>query len=184
MKHAILFTSLLAVVLPSSAIAQKTYAIGVGGGAAIPVGNHLSDTQNVGYNGTVMLAVGVEDLPFGLRLDGMFNQFGRRDILTPQSGGAGAYSFRIMGALANLVYAFPGSTAKPYLVAGAGLYNTKLNGAGSKSENDWGFNGGVGATFGIGSVAMFLESRYHSISRSDDKGGVVQFVPITLGLLF
>jgi hypothetical protein len=130
-----------------------------------------------------MLAIGVGDLPLGLRLDGLFNQFPRRDVLTPQSG-AGAYSFRVMGALANLIYAFPGTTAKPYIVAGAGLYSTKSNFAGSKAESDWGFNAGVGATFGLGPFATFIESRYHSISRSADKGGVIQFVPVTFGLLF
>jgi hypothetical protein len=131
-----------------------------------------------------MLAIGVADLPLGLRLDGVFAQFPRRDVVTPQTGGAGGHSFRIMGALANIVYAFPGTTAKPYVIAGAGLYSTKAIVAGSKRDNDWGFNAGVGATFGLGPFASFIESRYHSISRSADKGGVVQFVPVTIGLLF
>jgi hypothetical protein len=89
-----------------------------------------------------------------------------------------------MGALANLVYAFPGTTAKPYLVAGAGFYSTKSMFSGSKADTDWGFNAGVGATFGLGPFATFIESRYHSISRSADKGGVIQYVPVTFGLLF
>jgi len=33
-------------------------------------------------------------------------------------------------------------------------------------------------------VAAFIESRYHSISRSAAKGGVFQFVPITVGFMF
>lgn len=183
-----LLTPLAAVVLiglagPTSAGAQKTYALGVGGGPSIPVGK-LNDVQKTGYNGTVMLAIGVAELPLGLRLDGVFNQFSRRDVLTPQNGGSGVYSFRVMGAIANLVYAFPGATAKPYIVAGAGLYSTKTIVAGSKADSDWGFNAGVGATFGLGPFATFIESRYHSISRSADKGGVIQFVPVTIGLLF
>jgi len=56
--------------------------------------------------------------------------------------------------------------------------------AGAKSQNDFGFNAGLGATFGVGPIAMFFESRYHSISRNAAKGGVIQFVPITLGLMF
>jgi hypothetical protein len=47
-----------------------------------------------------------------------------------------------------------------------------------------GFNAGLGVTFGIGPAAAFLESRYHTISRKDAKGGAIQFVPITVGLLF
>ncbi|HUQ99495.1 MAG TPA: outer membrane beta-barrel protein [Gemmatimonadaceae bacterium] len=178
-----LLVVLLGFLAPHSASGQKTYALGVGGGPAIPVGQHLSDTQKTGYNAAVMLAIGVADLPLGIRLDGMLNQFPRRDVLTPQSG-AGAYSFRVMGALANLVYAFPGTSAKPYLVAGAGLYTTKSMFEGAKAERDWGFNAGVGATFGLGPFATFIESRYHSISRSAEKGGVIQFVPVTVGLLF
>ena len=175
---------LLGLLSPGAVRAQKTYALGIGGGPSIPVGHHLGDTQKAGYNAAIMMAIGVADLPLGLRVDGIFSQFPRRDVLTPQNGGAGAYSFRVTGALANLVYAFPGTTAKPYIVAGAGLYSTKSIFAGSKRESDWGFNAGVGATFGLGPFATFIESRYHSISRSADKGGVIQFVPITLGLLF
>jgi hypothetical protein len=174
---------LLGLLAPQAVRAQKTYAIGIGGGPAVPVGHHLNDTQKTGYNGAIMLAIGVADLPLGLRLDGIFDQFPRRNVLTPQSG-AGVYSFRVMGALANLIYAFPGTTAKPYIIAGAGLYSTKSMFVGSKAESDWGFNAGVGATFGVGPFATFIESRYHSISRAADKGGVIQFVPVTFGLLF
>jgi hypothetical protein len=184
-RHLQLAALLLVGLLgPQSARAQKTYALGLGGGPSIPVGHHLSDTQKAGYNAAVMLAIGVADLPLGLRLDGIFNQFSRRDVLTPQNGGAGVNSFRVVGAIANLVYAFPATTAKPYVVAGAGYYSTKAIFAGSKADNNWGFNAGVGATFGLGPFATFIESRYHSISRSADKGGVIQFVPVTIGLLF
>jgi opacity protein-like surface antigen len=83
-----------------------------------------------------------------------------------------------------LIFAFSGTSAKPYVVVGGGLYNTKGDIPGAKSQNNLGFNAGLGATFGLGPVAAFLESRYHSISRKDIKGGVIQFVPITVGLLF
>jgi hypothetical protein len=174
----------LSVVAACPIGAQKTYALGVGGGPAMPVGRHLSDAQKAGYDAAVMLAIGVADLPIGFRLDGVFNQFSRRDGQAPQNGGAGAYAFRAMGAIVNLVYTFPGTSAKPYVIAGAGLYSTKTIFAGSKAESDWGYNAGVGATFGIGPFATFIESRYHSISRAVDKGGVIQFVPVTVGLLF
>jgi len=36
----------------------------------------------------------------------------------------------------------------------------------------------------LGPIASFLESRYHFISREPAKGGVIHFVPITLGLMF
>jgi hypothetical protein len=90
----------------------------------------------------------------------------------------------VTGALANIVYAFPGTSAKPYILAGAGLYNSRTDVAGAKAQSNVGFNAGLGATFAFGPFATFVESRYHSISRSAAKGGVFQFVPITFGLLF
>lgn len=171
------------VTISSVASGQKTYALGFGGGAAIPVGK-LSDTQKTGFNAIVTLAIGVSDLPFGVRFDGIYNNLLHTDLTTPQSGGAINSDLRVKAVLANLVYAFPGTSSKAYIIAGGGLYNSKPDLDGAKAQNNFGVNGGLGATFGFGPVAAFIESRYHSISRSEAKGGVYQFVPITLGVMF
>lgn len=172
-----LFVSL---IFSRPAPAQKSYALGVGGGAAIPVGK-LGRAQSTGYNGIVALAIGVSELPIGVRVDGIYNNF-----LHPAApvGGSSASDLRVMGVLGNVIFAFPGTNAKPYIILGGGLYNTKLDVAGAKAENHFGFNAGLGATFGVGPFATFLESRYHSIARKAAKGGVMQFVPITVGLMF
>ncbi len=146
----------------------------------MPVGK-LSDSQSTGYNGILVLAIGVAELPIGVRFDGIYSGFRYR--ATPV-GTASASDLRVVAALGNLIFAFSGTSAKPYVIVGGGLYNTKGDIPGAKSQNNFGFNGGLGATFGLGPFATFLESRYHSISRSTAKGGVVQFVPITVGLLF
>lgn len=172
----------LSLMASSHALAQKTYAIGLGGGTAIPVGK-LNDAQKSGYNGIAMLALGVADLPFGVRFDAIYNTLQRRADTIVQGSSASTSDFRVMGALANLIYAFPGTSSKAYVLAGAGLYNSKVEPNG-KPQNHLGFNGGLGASFGIGPIAMFIESRYHSISRSTADGGVYQFVPITVGLMF
>jgi hypothetical protein len=173
-------SALASIVLSGQASGQKTYALGVGGGVAIPVGK-LSDTQTTGFNGIVALALGVAEMPIGVRFDAIYNSFSRKDIPTPPTN---TYAFRIAGLLGNLIYAFPGTTAKSYIVAGGGLYNTKFDIAGTKAENHWGLNAGLGVTFAVGPVASFLESRYHFISREPTKGGVIHFVPITLGVMF
>jgi len=173
-------SALASVVLAGQASGQKTYALGIGGGAAIPVGK-LSNTQTTGFNGLVALALGVADLPIGVRFDGIYNSFSRKTIISAPTS---TYGFRVAGLLGNLIYAFPGTTAKSYVVAGGGLYNTKFDISGIKAENHWGLNAGVGITFAVGPVASFLESRYHFISREPTKGGVIHFVPITLGLMF
>ncbi|HET6761149.1 MAG TPA: hypothetical protein VFH13_03570, partial [Gemmatimonadaceae bacterium] len=71
-----------------------------------------------------------------------------------------------------------------YVLVGGGVYNTKSDVPGAKSGKDLGFNAGIGATFGVGPFATFLEARYHTISRKAGEGGVMQFVPITVGLMF
>jgi hypothetical protein len=181
--RAIPISLFLSLVASPVVLAQKSYAVGLGGGTAIPVGK-LNDAQKAGYNGIAMLAIGVAELPIGIRFDGVYNTLLRRaDVLPAQGSSASTSNFRVMGALANLVYAFPGTNAKPYVIAGAGLYNSKVM-PGGKSQNHLGFNAGLGATFGVGPVAAFIESRYHSISRSTADGGVYQFVPITFGLMF
>ena len=180
LPYILVVSALASIALSGQASGQKTYALGVGGGAAIPVGK-LSNTQTTGFNGMVALALGVADLPIGVRFDAIYNSFSRKDITSPPTN---TYAFRIAGLLGNLIYAFPGTTAKTYIVAGGGLYNTKFDSAGTKAENHWGLNAGLGVTFAVGSVASFLESRYHFISREPTKGGVIHFVPIALGVMF
>jgi hypothetical protein len=184
LPHIVAVSVLASIAISTQAAGQKTYALGIGGGASIPVGT-LSTTQVTGFNGIVTLALGVAELPVGVRLDGIYNTFGHRNAgSTAQSGSTPTYSFRIAGLLANLIYAFPGTSAKTYIITGGGLYNTKLDLSGSNSENHFGLNAGLGVTFGLGPIASFVESRYHFISREPAKGGVIHFVPITLGLMF
>ena len=179
MKRTLLLSIAMLWLLPSASQAQKGYAIGVAGGAAIPVGK-LGDAQNTGYSALIALAVGSPDLPIGLRFDGIYNN------LTHATSPAGAATgdLRVAGGLVNLVYAFPGTYAKPYAIAGGGWYSSKLDTTGAKSQSNFGFNAGLGTTFGLGPAAAFIEARYHTISRSVAKGGVFQFVPITFGLMF
>ena len=174
----VILVALLAL-LPFSraALGQRTYALGVGGGAAIPVGR-LNDVQSTGYNAMIVLAIGVAELPIGVRFDGIYNK------LPNKSSDPTSSDVRITGGLFNLILAFPGTTAKPYFIAGGGLYSIKSDVPGAKAKNDFGFNAGLGATFAVGPIATFLESRYHTISRNAADGGVAQFVPITIGLLF
>jgi hypothetical protein len=143
----------------------------------------LRNVQNTGYSALVSLALGSPDLPIGVRIDGIYNSLTHAAAsTTPAAAAAG--DLRVAGALFNLVYAFPGTYAKPYVLAGAGWYGSKVDTTGAKAQNSIGYNGGVGITFGFGPAAAFLEARYHSISRTVAKGGVFQFVPITFGLMF
>lgn len=171
------------LVASSAAFGQKGYAVALGGGVAIPVGK-LADAQKTGSSAMIALALGAAESPIGIRLDAIYNNLVRGADVVPAPGSRVSTSnFRVMGVLANLVFAFPGTSAKPYIFAGGGLYNSKVE-PNAKSQNNFGFNAGAGATFGFGPFATFLESRYHTISRNTAKGGVFQFVPITFGVMF
>jgi hypothetical protein len=179
-RSLLLITLIGGASLPGTASAQKTYALGVAGGVAIPVGK-LGDVVNSGYNATIALAIGEGESPIGVRLDGLYNHFNSQpDVLAPGA----TTKLRIVAGILNLIYTPAGATAKPYIVVGAGLYNTRFEGSDAKAKNNLGYNGGVGITFGISSFAGFIETRYHSISRKAADGGVIQFIPITLGVMF
>ncbi len=182
MRKLLLQLVVLIALLPGIASAQKGYAVGIGGGATIPVGK-LGDVQNTGYSALATLALGSPDFPIGVRIDGIYNNLTHATPVTVAAAPT-VGDLRVAGALLDLVYAFPGTYAKPYLLAGAGWYGSKVDTTGAKAQNNIGFNGGLGITFGLGPAAAFLEARYHSISRSVAKGGVFQFVPITFGLMF
>jgi hypothetical protein len=183
-----LIRPLLLLLLASSgfsraAHAQKSYAVGLGGGASIPVGR-LTDAQNAGFNGLISLALGVAELPIGIRIDGIYNRFPGSGTSSGTTGTANASSFRVTGVLGNLIFAFPGTTTKAYVITGGGFYYTKLDTTGAESERDAGLNAGAGFTFGLGPIASFVEARYHFIRRPPEKGGVIHFVPLTLGIMF
>lgn len=178
-RSLLLTLTISTLATPTPAHAQKGYALGIGGGAAIPVGK-LGDVQKTGYSALLALAVGSPDIPIGLRFDGIYNNLTHTNTPT----GTASADLRVAGAIVNLVYAFPGTYAKPYVLAGAGWYSSKVDTTDAKAQNNFGFNAGLGTTFGFGPAAAFLEARYHTISRSVQKGGVFQFVPITFGLMF
>jgi hypothetical protein len=186
-RNPVHFSALLIVLAfgwARPAAAQKSYAVGIAAGVAIPTGK-FSDSASTGFAATAFVALGVPELPLGVRFDGVFNRFSGRTV-TPAGGGSSFETpkVRLIGGLGSLVYSFSGTTAKPYVITGGGIYNVKADTADAKSKNDFGFNAGVGATFGLRGIAGFIEARYHGISRDAADGGNLQFVPVTLGLMF
>ena len=160
-------------VLPGAAQAQRRTSFGFAAGASIPVGD-LGDATSTGFHILGTLAVtGSASTPVGFRLDGMYNS------LSGKSSGPDITVWSVNG---NLVYAFPGgTTATPYLIAGAGWYNRKSDESGSESSNDIGINVGIGARFALSGFSTFAEVRFHNIF-SDPSSG--QMIPLTFGILF
>lgn len=178
--------SLLAAfsLLPAESLAQKSYAVGITAGATIPTGK-FGDAQSKGKSITGFVGFGIAELPIGLRLDGMYHTFTGRSV-TPPGGGADVLTpdLRLWGIGANFVITTSGSTAKPYLLAGAGYYNSKADSADAESRNNLGFSAGLGSTFNLGSFASVVEVRFHGISRKRENGGSIHFVPVLIGIMF
>ena len=165
-----MLATLAAIAMPAQA--QRRTMVGVAAGATFPVGD-LGDATSTGFHvlGTLSIS-GTASSPLGFRIDGMYNDL---------SGKSSGPDVKVWSVNGNLVYAFPGGlTATPYLIAGAGWYNTKAEGA-DDSSNDIGINGGIGARFALSGFSTFAEVRYHHIFSDPNS---IQMIPLTFGILF
>lgn len=182
--------ALLSLTIASTAHAQAQTMplLGISAGASIPQSS-FGDGVNTGYNVNGMINVGVPLSPLGFRGEVGWNHF---DL----SGNNVSGNVRMINGSANVVL-IPSTvmTAKPYLIAGVGAYNVKttvdntggLLGTGtftsSSSDTRLGFNGGIGFSFGLGSVGTIVEARYVTVNGKNGSGSL-SFVPVSFGITF
>lgn len=171
----------------------KPISFGISGGAAVPTGDLSNGTSNgssgvnTGYNVTGSLAFALPVIPFGIRADAAYNQFGTKNLVFPDFVNSGYYNsdVRALAFTANLVFPLrlQATVLRPYLIGGLGLYNVRTSpfGVGSSSQNNFGFNLGSGLTIPLTGFNTFIEARYHHANQ--DRGSV-SFVPITVGVMF
>ena len=152
----------------------KPFSLGIAGGATQPMSD-LKTSTDIGYNGTVAMAINLPFIPVGLRVDGAYNQFG-------QKAGVPA-KLHVMSATGNVVWRLPNIGIAPYLIGGAGLYSTAatVSGAASQTDNHLGWNAGAGINLPLSVFHAFVEARYNSYSTD---AGTAKFVPVTLGIMF
>ncbi|HEX5579962.1 MAG TPA: outer membrane beta-barrel protein [Gemmatimonadaceae bacterium] len=165
-----------ALVLTAGAAHAQRPQVGIGAGASIPVSD-LSDANAAGWHGLVTMGYRPAMSPVGFRLDGMYHDMKGEQALNPD--------FRAIAVTGNVVLEAPGMAVRPYLIAGAGLYNTKLQGA--ESKNNLGLNGGAGLKFRLAGFDTFVEARYHTAIDALGSGSnetSASFVPITFGVSF
>ena len=165
------------VAVPSVSHAQlglKPFSLGIAGGATQPMST-LKDGAEMGYNGTVALAINVPLIPLGLRIDGAYNQFAAK--------GAVAGNLRVASATGNVVWRLPSVVISPYLIGGAGLYMSQVSstGATSPTEKNFGWNAGAGLNLPLSVFHAFVEARYNSVKTDTGK---MEFVPVTFGIMF
>ena len=168
--------SVVAMTAPRAARAQvdDTFSWGVSAGAAVPA-NYLAKDHNTGVNGGLSFAIGGVDQLFGIRIDGMFNQFGAKS-------GTAAGTTRILGGTLDLVLPVIGNGKSLYVIGGVGGYGIRPGVSGQTSVNDFGLNGGIGLW--LPGVNGFIEARYNHFYRALPNKRPAIFIPITLGILF
>jgi hypothetical protein len=143
---------------------------GIAAGATLPTGD-LGDGFDTGFHGMVTLGFMPSMLPFGLRIDGMYNALG--------SSAEGGEDLKLMSVSANGMFSMGAMPASPYLIGGVGYYNADAGG--DESTSDFGINLGIGAKFTLSGFGTFAEVRYHNVFSDPDS---YSFVPLTFGIMF
>lgn len=189
MRRSTLLTTALFLALGVSSLATPLHAqvrpfrIGIAGGPAMPLGES-GDQLVLGWNALATLALGAPSLPVGLRLDAAYNQFGfERALLGSTGGPPGAQ--RVTSFTVNPVLKLPteGQLVTPYFMGGVGSYSVGCTESSLScvSSTHVGWNVGGGANFTLFGLRAFAEARYHRTTQSSLS---VQYLPLTLGLLF
>lgn len=173
----------------------KPISIGISGGVSIPTGGLADGTYggfsgvNTGYNVTGSLAIGIPVVPFGLRADVSYNNFGTKNASFVVGGDAVVPGYnadaRVLGVTANVVLPLhlPAPILEPYLIGGVGEYNVRLSPTtgGSTSQSNFGFNIGAGVKLPLVLFSTFVEARYNRVNQNN---GSMAFTPITVGVMF
>ena len=163
--------------------AQGGLSFGLGAGVVVPSGS-MADLNSTGYTGQASLRMQPAASPLGFQVDGFYTRLGLQNDVEGHS--------QMIGGTANAVYAFSGaSAARPYLIGGLGVYNTKLtlDGFGSGSDTKFGANAGAGFDFKLGAASLYAEGRFHTIFKAAVDAETLQettayMIPITVGLRF
>src|SRR5437764_1352844 len=156
-----LATALAAIgVVAARGAAQSSARFGLAAGATAPVSSYASG-KNVGYHVGLLIDVRVPVPGLGFRVDGAFHELGFSGNSTKDD---------IWLANGNVMFKAPTGMVKPYLIGGAGFYNshrTLLLRA--QSSTTLGVNVGGGVRFELPDITAFVEARYH---RAGGDGGI------------
>ena len=174
-----LAVAVAALAISATAAEAQRPQLGIGGGTSLPTSD-LGEAQAAGWHGLVSMGYRPPMFPLGFRLDGSYHS-----LAGEQVGGLPDRNFRAVSVTGNVVAEAPGLAVRPYLVGGAGYYNTKLQGL--ESRDSFGLNGGVGLKFRLMDFESFVEARYHhaidALGTGNDKRAA-SFVPVTFGISF
>jgi hypothetical protein len=169
------------MLLSAPALRAQGVEFALGGGVGIPTGD-FDNGVKTGWNGLAALSFVPNGWPVGLQFDGQYQQY--------KFEGSESLHERFLIGTGNVVFKFKtseGSTFRPYLIGGPGIYNLKSTGTndlGTELEGghtEFGLNAGAGFDIKAGGVGLFVEGRFHNVFTS---GSDTQFIPITAGIRF
>lgn len=193
-----------------------SFYMGLAAGASSPMGDYEDFGYGSGLNISVPFGWHSPSKTLGFRVMLAYNQFSGSPFST---GGVNPVILtnpdpKVYSAELNLNARFPFNerrTSSVYLTGGGGVYMFRNYGQGSalagylgndvldpndsnneSTINKWGVNGGAGLEFGIGTSALFLETRLVNVfaGRNDEpnfdsvfgeRGTSVRWVPLILG---
>jgi hypothetical protein len=165
---------------PLGAQETKAVSVGVSGGISVPT-QDLGDLTDPGFTVAGHLWVS----PSGMRMvrfrgDLSYDRWGAKNAnVTGQD-----VDWYSVGVAANALFrpgVEPEATFRPYLLVGAGLFSLKSTASGSKTESDFGLQGGAGLEFQLSGFSTFLEARYvNTFASGTDRN----WVPVTFGVRF
>lgn len=172
MKRALYTICLLtfaALLAPRPADAQML-RIGAAVGANAPVGD-FADVASTGLHLRGLLAIRPPLFPLGVRGELAYNRI-------PLEGDE--HANQVAGIVNGIFTLIPTPGINPYLIAGAGVYNTRFGGDAGTST-DLGLNAGLGIRANLLVAELFVESRYQHVL---DDGASPQMIPIIVGVIF
>ena len=193
-RISVLFGMAALVACASVANAQNNW-IGVTGGAGMPTGNY-SDAAATGWQlgatGTHML-----DKQWGIGADVAYHGWGGSDAANAAAvaafGPGSDINWHALQLTGHALMSFPTkSDMKPYVSAGAGLYDvsSKLSsptGDATASKNEFGFNVGAGMDMNAskkGNMKWGVAGNYHIVPASSDLGSDVDFFTLAVNVLW
>ena len=182
MRVSIVISAIAACVLTPSMMAAQSrpLSFGVSGGASVPMSG-LSDVVDIGY--------GVAGHVY-MRPAMMGQIMGRGDVSYDRWNGKNSSKEHIssLAAVGNVVIPFAESmaSARPYFVAGVGLYrfdqSYMVTGIRlSSASNNFGLQFGGGFEFTLAELSTYLEAKYVNVFSDGKNSG---YLPITFGVRF
>ena len=189
MKRTVLGVVAAVVALSASAPvvhAQNPLTFGIAAGATFPTGDLSDAGAKTGFHGMVTVGAMPALIPFGVRIDAMYNSLGFDDF-SEDGVTFSDVSGEILGLTANGVFGMPGMiVASPYLIGGVGYYGSRIKTDVVNTErvSDFGLNIGIGTKFNLSGFGTFAEVRYHTIFDAEEGSGRTSFIPLTFGIMF